>query len=1041
MKNFTIRCILLMAIMIGGYCNTALAELVKGNVKDAGGFPVIGVTVVQKGNPASQRVTGVDGSFSINVSEAKSAILIFSFLGYETQELAVNNQSTITIVMKESTSNLNEVVCIGYGTVKRRDLTGAVSSIGAKEILAAPTNNFAEALQGRVSGLDITSTSGAVGSNPSVTLRGVRSIYGNNDPLIVIDGVMMPTTTIVKNLVVKTADASTNLNVNDYLSQINPADIESIDVLKDAASTAIYGSAGANGVIMITTKKGTGGKANVNFSSYFSIKGTPIYKHGMQGAEWLAYQKEAYKNKNGAELSDVSTLFGGNQYYLDAYNQGKWIDWVDEAVENGKRATAQKYSLSISAGSAKSQVYSSISYTKEQGLMALEGSDKAVFRLNVDQQLFPWAKVGMNTNSTYQLNSTGSPVFENAVSQMPLGNVYDDYGKLNYFSIGKDAGTGQISPLADWRPNQYANDQKSIYLQPTGYLEITPIKELSFRSQLGGSHANLMRGRYYGSQSKTQSPHYIGYVVPYAEIYQQNEWAATWDNILTYNKTFNEDHNLTLTALSAWNFRQLQDLYTGSKSQDLDALLYNRMSSGASFYANSNYKQTQQMSYAGRASYSYKGKYLATASLRYDGVSWLSEGRKWDYFPSLALAWRISDESFMDGAKDVVDNLKLRASYGITGNAGGVSAYSTASGMYKYAQNVSVDGPNSPNIKGTTQYTGTYGNAGIGWEKSTTLNVGLDFTLFKNKLDGSIEWYDTRTKDLLYMRAMPATTGLTGWGWTLASWQNLGKTMNAGLEMTLNSHNISTKDFTWNTSFNIAQQKDKILELPGGNFKDNNLGWFFEGKSINSVYAYKYVGIWQESEADEATKYGSQPGAVKIATVEQNGDGGVHKYNSNDMQVIGTYSPKVTMGLNNSFTFKSLDASIYFIGRFGQTVRYDYYSGAASVTENQPTGMDYWTKTNTDAYYYAPGLTYNPAPGACDYLPGDFIKLQNLTLGYTLPTNLTKKALIERLRIYSTAYNLAVWTKSAQLKGIDPESSSSGYPLYKQFVFGINITF
>lgn len=1041
MKNFTLRCILLLAIMLGGYCNTAMAELVKGVVRDAGGVPVIGATIMQKGNPSIRTVTELNGSFSINLPDTKNAILKITYIGYETLELQVNNQTTLSVVLKESTSNLDEVVFIGYGSVKRRDLTGAVSSVGSKEILAAPTNNIIEALQGRVSGLDISSTSGALGSNPNISLRGVRSIYGNNDPLIVIDGVMMPTTTIVDNLVVNTADGSTNLNVNDYFSQINPSDIESVDVLKDAASTAIYGSAGANGVILITTKKGLGGKANVNFNSYFSIKGTPLYKHGMQGEEWLEYHKQGYKNAHDAELIDVSSLFGGNQYYLDAYNQGKWIDWVDQAIQNGKKATSQKYNLSISAGNANTQVYSSLSYTKEQGLMALEGSDKAVFHLNVDQQLFSWAKAGLVTNSTFQANSTGNPVFENAVTQMPLGDVYDQYNNLNYFYIGKDAGNGQISPLADWRKNQYANDQKSVYLQPTAYLEIKPIKELTFKTQLGGSHANVMRGRYYGSQCRTQSPHYIGYVMPYAEIYQQNEWSSTWDNILTFNKTFNLDHTLTLTALSSYNYRQIQDVYTGSKSQDLDALLYNRLGSGVSFYAASNFKQTQQMSYAGRASYSYKGKYLATASVRYDGVSWLSEGQKWDYFPSLALAWRISDEEFMENTKDIIDNLKIRTSYGITGNAGGMTAYSTASGMNKYSQNVSVDGPNSTKITGTTQYTGTYGNSGIGWEKSYTWNFGLDFSLFNSRLNGTIEWYDTQTKDLLYMRAMPVTTGLTGWGWTLATWQNLGRTMNTGLELTLNSHNIKTKNFTWTTSFNIANQKDKILELPGGDFRDNKLGWFFEDESINSVYAYKYAGIWQESEAEEALLYGAEPGAVKIETVEQNGDGGIHKYNSNDMQVIGTYSPKVTMGLNNSITYKNFDASVYLIGRFGQTVRYDYYSGSAGVTENQPAGLDYWTTTNTDAYYYAPGLSFNPAPAACDYLAGDFVKLQNLTLGYTLPVNLTRKALIERLRIYSTAYNLAVWTKSKQLKGIDPESSSSGYPLSRQFVFGINITF
>ncbi|MBQ7162306.1 MAG: TonB-dependent receptor [Bacteroidales bacterium] len=1014
-------------------------QTITGSVVSADdGQAVIGAYVMIAGSNDGT-TTDANGQFVLSVKPG--ATLRFSYLGMESLELPAQNGMKVT--MQADTKDLDDVVVIGYGTMKRRDLTGAISSIAPKDIVAAPTNNIMEALQGRISGLDIVQSSGAVGSNPSVMLRGARSIYGNNSPLIVIDGVIMPTTTIVDKLVVNTADNSVVQNVNDYFSQVNPADIESIDVLKDAASTAIYGSAGANGVILITTKKGKEGITTVNFDSYFGVKGTPMYKHGMQGQEWLDYYHEAYKNKNGADFADMSTLFGGNTYYLDAYNAGQWIDWVDEAVNNGKKATTQKYSLSVSTGNAKQQVYSSLSYTSDQGLMPMEKGNKMVFRLNADQQVFDWAKIGLVTNSTFSLNNTANPVFGNAVSRLPLGLPYDEYGNLQYFYIGQNAGNGQISPLADWRTNQYANQTKSVYLQPTAYLEIKPMNDLTFKTQIGGSHANVNRGKYYGSECWTQSPHYVGYVIPYAEIYTQNEWAYTWDNIVTWNKNFNEDHNLVLTALTSWNYRQLVDNYTGSKGQELDAWLFYRMGGGNDFYVDSNYKQTQQMSYAGRAAYSFKGKYLATASIRYDGVSWLSEGKKWDYFPSLALAWRLSDEEFMEDTKDFIDNLKIRASYGVTGNSGGMSAYATASGMYKYPANISVDGPNSPNAGGITQYTSTYGNAGIGWEKSYNWNLGLDFSILNNLLDGTIEYYDTKTKGLLYSRAIPATTGFTGWGWTLASWQNLGETMNRGLEVTLTSHNIRTKDFTWNTSLNLAWQTDKIVNLPGGNFKDNTLGWFFEGESINSVYDYKYVGIWQADEAAEAALYGAEPGAVKIETVPNDADAepGVHLYTENDKQVLGTYTPKYIAGLNNTFTFQGFDATVYLMGRFGHLVSYSYYNGSDNVTSNQPSGVDYYTAANTDAYYYAPGLNNNPAASACNYLAGDFVKIKNITLGYTLPRTLTKKAAIDRLRVYGTAYNPAVWTKATQLKGVDPESSSSRYPLYRQFVFGLNITF
>lgn len=1021
-------------------CMTAFAQQkVTGVVTDESGEPLAGVSIQVKGTQ-TLAITDANGNFQLTGLKA-NATLSVSYLGFKQQNVVASSDK-LTIVMQEDAENLDDVVVIGYGTVKRRDLTGSVASIAPKDFTIAPTTNIMEALEGRIAGLDISQSSGALGSNPEVTLRGARSIYGNNSPLIVIDGIMMPTTTTVNDLDVKTADNSVVMNVNDYFSQINPADIESIDVLKDAASTAIYGSAGANGVILITTKKGQEGVTNINFDAYFSLKGTPQYKHGMQGEEWLEYYKQAYKNKNGVELTDISTLFAGNQYYQDAYNKGQWIDWVDEAVSNGKRATSQKYSLSASTGTAKSSIYSSISYTKDQGLMSLENADKLFFHLNADQQLFKWAKMGIVANLTYGVNNTGNPVFERSVSNLPLGQVYDSTGELNYFYIGTDAGNGQISPLADWRKDQYSNNQRSFYAQPTAYLEIKPINSLTFKTQLGGSYANVYRGRYFGSECYTQSPHYVGYVIPYAEVYSQNEWGYTWDNILTFNKTFNEDHNLTIAGITSWNFRQLTDTYSGGKDQEMDCWQYYRIGAGNSSYVNNNFFQTQQMSYAGRASYSYKGKYLASISLRYDGVSWLSEGKKWDYFPSAALAWRLSEESFMDDA-EWLDNLKLRVSYGVTGNSGGMTAYDTESGMVKYPANISVDGPNSPSAGGMTQYTGTYGNAGIGWEKSYTWNIGLDFGVLGNRIDGSIEYYTTNTDGLLYQRAMPVTTGITGWGWTLGSWQNLGKTQNQGLEIVLNSRNIKRKNFTWNTSVTFTWQQDKIVSLPGGDFKDNSLGWFFEGEAINSVYDYKYVGIWQVNEKEEAAKYGCEPGAVKIETVPQASDevAGVHKYNENDKQVLGSRTPKFLAGMNNTFTLYNFDLSIYMLGRFGHLVEYSRYNGASSITSNQPSGTDYWTTTNTDAFYYAPGLNYNPAASACSYVAGDFIKVKNITLGYTLPQKWTTKALMNRVRIYATAYNPFTINFSKQLSGIDPESAGSRYPMYRQFVFGLNVAF
>lgn len=982
-------------------------KTIKGQILDETGESMIGVSVLVKGTTIGT-VTDFDGNYTLEVPSGKN-ILEISYIGYKTKEITIGNNSLINIKMEPDTQALDEVVVIGYGTVKKRDLTGAVASMKNEDVTVAPTSNVMEALQGKIAGMDIVKSSGQVGEDVSILLRGSRSIYGSNEPLFIIDG------------------------IPGSYSQVNPSDIESVDVLKDASSTAIYGSAGANGVVIITTKRGKEGKTTVNFDAYYGFSGSPNYKHGMVGDEWVNYQREAYKYKNGDYPSDMSALFG-NQDYTDAYNAGKWIDWIDEA--SGNTATTQKYSLSVSGGSEKTKIFASTSYNREEGLLSNDNLNKYSLRLNIDQEIFSWAKMGFTSNLTYQDRNQGvKNTFTKGLSSFPLGDAYDQNGKINHEYI-----TGQYSPLGDFIEDQYVNNTRSTYLNVSGYLELSPIKDFTFTSRINGTLSDSRQGQYWGDQCNANRPSYAG--SPHAAITNKNAWNYTWENILSYNTTIAKDHNIGGSVITSWNKNQNDSSLAAASGQMVDRWSFWRLASGASQHVESDFAQTQKMSFAVRFNYSYKGKYLFTFSNRWDGVSQFSAGHKWDSFPAGAIAWRISDEPFMNVAKNWLNNLKLRVGYGITGNSGGVDAYGTTTQAYVYTGNgLTLNGQNSS----FTQYTGTYGSKDLGWEKSYNWNVGLDYGILNNRVDGSIEWFKTTTKGLLFKRTLPITSGLTGWGSPLSIWQNIAETSNQGVEVTINSHNIKTKDFSWNTTLSVTWSKEKIEKLPDGDLISENL---FVGHSIKSIYGYKYTGIWgTNTPQDILEAYGVKPGFIQIETLEKDGDGGVHKYSTNDRQVLGHTNPDWIVGLNNTFTYKNFDLSVFAMARYGQTINSDllgYYTAEQSVTTNQLAGADYWTENNQGAYYPAPGTGSEQSTviSALRVRDGSFIKVKNITLGYTFPVNISRKALMEKCRIYATAYNPFIYVKDKQLKGTDPETNGSdAFPTFRQFVFGVNLTF
>ena len=1003
---------------------------VKGKIVDENGEPMIGVTVRVNGGKAAT-VTDLDGNFSLNARPGD--MLEISYVGYKTANVRAKS-SAMNIQMEADVTGLDDVVVIGYGTVKKRDLTGAVTTMKNEDITIAPTGNVMEALQGKVAGMDITKSSGQIGAGVNILLRGSRSIYGDNSPLFIIDG------------------------LPGSMDDVNPNDIESVDVLKDASSTAIYGSAGANGVVIITTKRGQTGKVNINFDAYYGFSGSPEYKHGMTGQEWTDYFSEAYAYKNGQYPANISALLSGNQAYIDAYNNGQWIDWADEAM--GGTATTQKYSLSVTGGTEKTKIYASVMYNRDQGLLENEVRDKYSMRLNLDQQLFKWAKMGVTSSINYSKHNRGeNHTFTKSLTSFPLGQAYNEDGEINYEYIDN-----QYTPLGDYIENQYVNNTKMTYINATGYLELTPVKGLTLRTQLNTGISHQRRGLYWGAEANALRPTYAG--TPAAQWNDIDNYNLNWENIISYNLTVARDHEFGITGVSSWQHNTTESLTADAGGQDLDVWTFWRMMSGTEFRNESGYSQTKKMSYAVRFNYSYKGRYLFTFSNRWDGVSFFSKGNKWDSFPAGAIAWRISDEPFMKSTRSWLDNLKLRVGAGITGNSGitknlgvsgtsagndehggvgmlgAVGAYATQTQVYKYpSAGISLNGQAVPFV----QYLSPYGNASLGWEKSYNWNFGIDFSVLGGRIDGSLDYFTTVTRGLLFNRTMPVTSAATGWGSPLNSWENIAKTSNQGFEFTINSRNIVTKDFRWNTTLTGTWGREKIESLPSGDIIAENL---FVGQPIKAIYDYKYAGIWGTNTPQSVLDaYGVKPGWVMIETNDKDGDGGVHPYSEDDRKILGHQNPNWILGLNNTFTYKGFDLTVYVMGRFGQTIYSDLmgqYTAKSDITQNQISGIDYWTEDNQGAYFPRPGTGDEQTTGitALRIYDGSFIKIKNITLGYTLPKSITRHALIEKCRFYFTAYNPWIFAMDSMLDGTDPEMGGSDvFPTYKQYVFGVNLTF
>lgn len=963
---------------------------VSGKVIDNTGEGIPGVSISKKGGKGAT-FTDVNGLFQMNNVKLND-ILQFSFIGKKGVQVVVTS-STINLTLEDDAVGLDEIVAIGYGTVKKRDLTGSVTSLKSEQIREIPTQSPLDAIQGKVAGADITRSNGSTTSGINITIRGNRSIGAGNSPLYIVDGIQTS-------------------NIDD----INPNSIESIEFLKDASSTAIYGWQGANGIVMITTKKGAEGRPKVTFNSYLGTSEVSRYPAVMNGQEYTAIKREANRTTGKwATEADDSKIF--NLMELDAIANNEWIDYQKLLFKSGHQ---QNYNLGVSAGTDKTKVFFALDYLGEDGILKFDGLDRYSLRANIDQTLSSWVKAGVQSQITTRDENYRRDPLNMANKIIPLGTVYDDNGDFILFPVGGNS----ISPLADEQPNVFSNQGRITTVIANAFLDVKPFSGLTFRTNLGANISNSRVGSFESQNSITRATA-TGSLAKYEA---SNSRFINWDNILTYQKEIN-DHSFTLTALSSYVESLSDNVLAQGEGQLLPAqLFYGLGNAPSNLVIQSGFTKWNVLSFAGRLNYSYLGKYLMTLTYRADGASRLSTGNKWAAFPSAAVAWRVSDEDFMQGI-DALSNLKVRYSYGVAGNSG-ISPYGTQSSLTRVPM---AFGESS--FQGFT-FSPLLGNVEAGWELSGTHNIGLDLGLWAGRLNATVDVYDTQTSDLLLPRGLPPTTGVQ------TVYQNIGKTRNRGVEVSLNSMNIVSKNFSWSSTLTFSANKEEIVSLVTKGVDDIGNGWFV-GQPISVFYDYEKIGIWQTEEATEAAVYGQVPGDIKVRDL--NDDDKIDAVN--DRKVLaGNNRPKWYGGLDNKFTFMGFDLNVYLFARWGQTInpsflgRYDRQSNLS----NSSKIINYWTPENPSNDYPRPNANVSGSStlywSTLGYVDGSFLRIRNLSVGYTLPK--FKNPFFSSLRIYANGTNLFTWTKSSKLNEYDPErGGGESSPMTKSYVVGINLGF
>jgi TonB-dependent starch-binding outer membrane protein SusC len=1022
----TLRRVLFLFVALAFFgMSWAQTRAINGEVKDTTGEPVIGASVVVTGTTTGT-ITDLNGKFRIDVT-AGARTLDVSYVGMKKQVVPIS-ATFLSIILVDESRDLEELVVIGYGVVKKRDLTGSVASVKATDIMKTTLSNPLQAMQAKVPGLDIRQNDGQAGSGLSMTLRGNRSISASNSPLILVDGVEYGSTI-----------------------DINASDIESMDILKDAASTAIYGTKGANGVIIITTKRGKAGRTSVSLNSYVSSNiptHIPQVMYGQREVQFLIdkrnYQLDAASGNWGTANTTVEQVLtgtpsGADFTEMDVYNAGDYTDWLSIILQNGM---TQNYEASISGGTEKTNFNASVGAMYEGGLMKNDMLDRYNAKLTLDHKISDMFKVGSSMLFTYRdHDSRNSSVFGQSLKMTTITRPYNNDGTLLNTPNARYA--AHSNPLLDEIEGAYVRNIESTRFFGNSYVEVTPIKGMTFKSMFALDRTNRRDGQYqdYESVSRYQSPS-----TSYISLTYSNNTRYTWDNILNYSKSVGQHdvtgllgHSMTKSVnenLSTFGDAGKEHLYT-SLFYDVSKILTPKSTSG--------FTQHTLLSYFGRFNYSYAGKYLLSASVRADGSSALAEGNKWGYFPSLSGGWRVIDEGFMEGTKAWMSNLKLRASWGISGNAA-IDPYQTLSQLSGYDLYYTIGGKD---IAG--RIPSQMGNSELKWETTRAANFGIDFGFFNNRISGSVDYYRTNTNDLLFLRTAPASQVFT----TVLS--NVGETRGEGIEVSLNTLVAKTKSFSYDINWSYSSGKDEVVALTDGidKYQVSGAEWLMAGQPVRIFYDFETNGVWNVGEfaeyktdwearhpgetlnyvANGAPNGYGNAGTLKI--IDSNDDG---KLNSDDRRVYDR-SPKHIFGMNNTIEYKNFSLSMLLYARLGGYIAYALNNEMNYETANW-ADLDYWTPANTTAKFPSPGAAsavYSSYSTALRYEVADYIKLKDVTLTYTLPAQYLKSLNVRTLKVFGSLKNYFTF---GSIPNYDPERGGAvTFPLAKQAVVGVNLEF
>ncbi len=1016
----------------GGFSMLSKQELIiKGKVTDHSGLPLPGANVTE-GGTTNGAITNLDGEYTISVS-SPNAVLSFSFVGYLTEEIEVTGQTSIDVVLIEDIQTLEEVVVIGYGTSRKKDLTGAIASIKLEDspIITLPNINLLDALKGSMPGFDIGAVNNA-GGNPSINIRGQNSINASNTPLIVVDGIVFV----------------------GSMNEINPLDIASVDVLKDASATAVYGSLAANGVILITTKRGEGDKPTVQVNTTTGVQTYTNRPDMLDPEEYLELKKARFLADNPGSVYDPSQYLA--LYELDAIEDNQTIDWFDEVT---RLAVFQNYALSISGASPRSNYYFSGNYMDQEGIVVGDQFHKFSVLGKIESQITDWLKLGVNLNIISK-NADG------VAADLRLGTIDGPYSYMYVHDRGDDnpgfedftyrlerypQGQSTTSnPL--WQTQKFDEDRDQNYRGATfARVDVPWIDGLSYTfnyslNRWEGHSASFMdENMYVNTMLLNELIDASSHLVE-ANGSKTNEGRTDWymNHLINYKQNFGE-HSFDVTLLAE---RQEREGYSmtmsasdfsaiGTSVLGVDAL---ELGNTANYSINTSYSKLSQLAYLARLNYVFKGKYLLSTSIRRDGYSGYAEGHKYGFFRAGSIAWTLSEEDFIRDRLSSLDHLKFRLSFGENGNPS-VGAYSTYPTMSNSAYILLGD----ESVVGV--YANKLANKSLDWEKTTALNFGLDFSFFNSKLSGSFDMYNSNTTDLLLSRSIPIFNGFS------SVLDNIGEVNNKGVEVQVNTINYSGSNFSWRSGVNFWINRNEVVSLYGkdtdgdGKEDDDISNSLFIGKSMGANYTYVMDGIVQLDDAEYIAIYGGEPGDIKFKDL--NNDGKIDA--DNDRTIVGYSKPNYTMTFSNTLTYKNFEFYCLFnyIAGGGNdnwyigNNTYAYLPNALyGGTSANWLDKEYWTPENpsnsvTRINYNNSAFNY--------YFPKtrEFLRLQDVSLSYVLPINLLKKTPISALKVYVSGKNL--WTLTSW-EGLDPETgteyaSTSGFPVFKIYTLGLNVTF